>query len=82
MTYQTANDHSAFHSAVGGLRAAITAVGDVLKSIGKSYMDASVASSRMHLIRTLQGKSDAELAHLGLKREDITRHVLRDIYYL
>jgi len=35
-------------------------------------------SGRMRELNALQGKSDAQLAAMGLKREDIVRHVFRD----
>jgi len=82
MAYQNASAPSAFYGISSTLRAAFGAVGGVLKSMGDSYMKAAVASSRMHLIEKLQAKSDAELEQLGLKREDITRHVLRDFYFV
>lgn len=82
MTYQNASAPSAFYGISSALRAALGAVGGAFKSMGDSYMKAAVASSRMHLIETLQGKSDAELEQLGLKRGEITRYVLRDLYYV
>ena len=39
-------------------------------------------NSRLDKVRTLQSKSDDELAALGLKREDIARHVYRDIFFI
>lgn len=38
--------------------------------------------ARQQEIARLQALSDAELAKLGLTRDGIVRHVLRDIYYL
>ena len=39
------------------------------------------ARSRQGQIQTLYSMSDAELAGIGLRREDIVRHVFRDVYY-
>lgn len=38
-------------------------------------------ASRRDLIERLEAKSDAELAELGIRREDITRHIFRDLFY-
>ncbi|KRS12312.1 hypothetical protein XM53_11740 [Roseovarius atlanticus] len=37
--------------------------------------------SRRGLIDELHAKSDAELAEMGIKREDIVRHVFQDLFY-
>ena len=33
-------------------------------------------------IEALEAKSDAELAAMGLRRQDIMRHVFRDLFYV
>ncbi len=38
--------------------------------------------SRVDQVRKLEAKSDAELAAMGLKRDDITRYVFRDMFYI
>ncbi|GAA6189272.1 hypothetical protein [Litorivita sp. NS0012-18] len=38
--------------------------------------------SRAGQIQQLEAKSDAELAAMGLKREQIALHVFRDLYYI
>lgn len=38
--------------------------------------------SRFGEIQALEAKSDAELAAMGLRREDIARHVFRDLFYV
>ncbi len=40
------------------------------------------ANARIAKIEKLSSKSDAELAEMGLKREDIARVVFRDISYI
>ncbi|MBS8228760.1 DUF1127 domain-containing protein [Vannielia litorea] len=40
------------------------------------------ANPRMKAVTRLSELSDEELAARGLKREDIVRHVFRDIYYV
>ncbi len=38
-------------------------------------------ASRRDQIDTLQAKSDAELAKMGLRRDQIIHHVYRDLYF-
>ncbi len=38
--------------------------------------------SRSAQVQQLEAKSDAELAAMGLKREQIALHVFRDLYYI
>lgn len=40
------------------------------------------ANPRMREMERLSAKSDADLAKMGLKREEIVRHVLRDSLYI
>ncbi|WP_135501811.1 hypothetical protein [Roseovarius aestuariivivens] len=47
----------------------------------KAMEDHLRIASRRDLIEKLEAKSDAELAELGIKREDIAMHVLRDMFY-
>lgn len=42
----------------------------------------STSSSRARQIEALSRLSDAQLAERGMKREDIVRHVFRDVYYV
>lgn len=44
-----------------------------------AYGDSRSRAAELH---SLEAKSDRELADIGLKREDIARHVFRDLYYL
>ncbi len=39
-------------------------------------------SSRLGMIEALEAKTDAELAAMGLRRENIVHHVFRDLYYV
>ncbi len=41
----------------------------------------ALASSRREAIVALQAKSDAELARMGIKRDEIAQHVFRDLFY-
>lgn len=40
------------------------------------------AQARSDDMQRMQGLSDAELAKLGVRREEIVRYVYRDIYYI
>ena len=40
------------------------------------------ANPRMREIERLQGLSDDALAKRNIRREDIVRHVFRDVYYI
>ena len=39
-------------------------------------------STRNDQVQKLNAKTDAELAAMGLKRDDIVRHVYRDIFFV
>ncbi|MGC1506601.1 MAG: hypothetical protein WA782_20990 [Sulfitobacter sp.] len=43
---------------------------------------ASTGQRRVDQVHHLQAKSDAQLAEMGIKREDIVHHVFRDLFYL
>ncbi|MGC3939395.1 DUF1127 domain-containing protein [Roseobacter sp. EG26] len=54
----------------------------IFSGIGSSLMLAASANRRMVIVERLQEKSDAELAAIGIRREDIVRHVFSDILYV
>ena len=43
---------------------------------------AASTNARVAQIDKLNAKSDQELAQMGMRREDIARHVLRDVFYI
>ncbi|WP_299354832.1 DUF1127 domain-containing protein [uncultured Shimia sp.] len=47
-------------------------------AIGKGMVALAESSSRYKQIEQLNAMSDQELADLGLKREDVVRHIFRD----
>lgn len=76
-------------SPAGVLSREITATRNFLTAIGgffarKIYAMAENSSmnARVLKVRQLEAKTDAELAALKIKREDIVRHVFADVYYL
>jgi len=50
-------------------------------SIGQGFNAYLAARSRIAEVERLDARTDAELATMGLKREDIPRHVFRDILH-
>lgn len=54
----------------------------IFDHIGAVAFFTRAANARIEKVTRLQNKSDEELAELGLKREDIARHVFRDILYI
>ena len=54
----------------------------ILAALGRAVVTNAEAEARLGKINALQAKSDAELARLGIARDDIVHHVFRDIYYV
>ena len=57
-------------------------VGDFFMSLFNSIDLAASANARIREMEHLNTRSDAQLEKMGLRREDITRYVFRDIYHL
>lgn len=53
----------------------------LFSGVAERFEKHAYAMSRRGLIEELEAKSDAELAEMGLKREDIVRHVFQDLFY-
>lgn len=57
-------------------------ISSFLSKLGAA-MDAHARNhARIAQIERLQAKTDAELLEMGLKRDDIMRHVYRDLFYI
>ena len=54
-------------------------IGQFFVRLGQSIQFAQQAQGRIAEMERLYAKSDAELAQLGLKRENITQHVFKDL---
>jgi hypothetical protein len=63
-------------------RGALAQLGKLFTAIGHGLVRATESSSRLHRVEALQAKSDAELAQMGLKRDDIVHHVFKDLFYV
>jgi len=57
-------------------------VGDFFMSLFNSIDLAASANARIAQMEKLNAKSDEDLQKMGLRREDIARHVFRDIYHI
>jgi len=89
MTYQApahefdaARGENAASAPVAILVRTLRAVGGVFKRIGSAYCKAAIASSRMQMVQKLNEKSDAELAQLDIKRDEIVQYAFRDMRHI
>ncbi len=54
----------------------------VRQGVGRFFAGLADAQNRTQAVERMQDLSDKDLAKLGVRREDIVRHVYRDIYYV
>ncbi len=54
----------------------------IFGSFSRLFSRLIAAQNRSADVHRMQSLSDAELAKMGLNRDDIIRHVYRDIYYV
>ena len=64
------------------LKRGLAAVGNFFAAIGTALVEFGAQSARFKELERLQSKSDAELAAMGLRREDIAQHVFRHLHYI
>ncbi|MFD2738485.1 DUF1127 domain-containing protein [Sulfitobacter aestuarii] len=69
-------------SLAANLHGALSNVGSFFAALGRGIVANSSGARRLERIERLEAKSDAELAELGLRREDILHHVFKDLYYI
>ncbi|WP_134013019.1 DUF1127 domain-containing protein [Litoreibacter halocynthiae] len=55
-------------------------ISDFFASLLSAVDVAASANTRIREMEHLNARSDAQLEKMGLRREDIARHVFRDIY--
>lgn len=67
--------HAADHSSVWSKISAFFAM------VGRALIVSSAMQARLEQVEKLNAKSDAELAAMNLRREDITAFVFRDLMY-
>ena len=54
----------------------------VFRAIGDFFSLITESNWRVREAQRLHAMSDAQLAARGLRREDIARHVFRDVFYI
>lgn len=54
----------------------------IFQAVSNAFRAHARAASRRDRIEALEAKTDAELAEIGLRRENIVHHVFRDLYYV
>lgn len=57
-------------------------IASFLNRVLEGLISISETNYRIVEVERLQAMSDAELAKRGLRREDIARHVFRDLFYV
>lgn len=57
-------------------------IASFLNRVLEGLISISETNHRIVEVERLQTMSDAELAKRGLRREDIARHVFRDLFYV
>ena len=75
MAYIT-QTHSADHATLWHKVSAFFAM------VGRAMTMSSAMDARLKRVEALNAKSDAELATMNLRREDITAYVFRDLMHL
>lgn len=67
-------------------KSVLGSIATYIAGVGATLIKAREASlhmeGRVDKMAALQAKSDEELAAMGLRRDDIVRHVFRDLYYI
>lgn len=53
-----------------------------LRAVGNFMVAIMESNSRIQLVDKLNAMSDAELAELGVKRDEIVHHVFKDTFYI
>ncbi|UWR16670.1 hypothetical protein [Sulfitobacter sp. M368] len=60
----------------------LDAIANSFSKFGRAIMANSAGQRRIDRVERLRAKSDAELAELNIKRDDIVHYVFKDIYYV
>jgi len=79
MATQTTNLH---HTAIDTRARLMARIDAFFATLGQGINAYMHRKSRMDEIEALNALSDAELAKLGITRNDIPRHVFRDMFYI
>lgn len=76
---QTTNLH---HTAIDTRARLMARIDAFFANLGQGINAYMHRKSRMDQIEALNALSDAELAKIGITRDDIPRHVFRDMFYI
>ena len=68
--------------AVHLLKTAGNSVLNMFQAVGNFFVMLAETNSRAQAVERLNAMSDAQLAARGLKREDIVRHIFKDMFYI
>lgn len=55
---------------------------NAFSALARGFVAFAESNPRLRQVEQLSAMSDAELAKLNIKRQDIVRHVFRDVYYV
>jgi uncharacterized protein YjiS (DUF1127 family) len=79
MATQTTNLH---YTAIDTRARLMARIDAFFANLGQGINAYMHRKSRMDQIEALNALSDAELAKIGITRDDIPRHVFRDMFYI
>lgn len=83
MTYQdTVNPAETLIAEIAATRSFFGRIGAFLGTVFHVLAANSSGQARIEKVQWLQGRTDAELAKMNIKRDDIVQHVFGDIFYL
>ena len=83
MAYQDiASANAILNHEITATRNFFAGVGAKFTSVLNAMAMASAGQRRAEKVEALWSKSDAELAQMGLKRENIVYHVFGDLFYV
>lgn len=67
---------------VAATRRFFARIGAAFTAAGTKIMENSSGAKRVEAVQRLQALSDAELAKLNIKRDEIVNYVFKDVYYI
>ncbi|MEM6303564.1 MAG: hypothetical protein AAF744_02530 [Pseudomonadota bacterium] len=72
---------SPFSALTRAFSAAARGIAAIFDSFALALAVSNTAQARLEQAEQLQAKTDAELAEIGIARDDITRYVFRDLMW-
>lgn len=71
-----------FSSELTTTRNFLSRIGTFFSTVGTAMVNSSSGQARLDRVNALGAKSDAELAEMGIKRDEIVHYVFRDVFYI